>query len=129
MHRVSNGQRRRVDLLLSFLRNPKVVLLDEVTSDLDILTRQRLLAWLETQTKAKKMTVIFATHILDGMTEWASHLLFISPRKLRCFEALKDVPHWKQALKARPHSPLLWLSEKWLKEDEKAAQELSVAHL
>lgn len=113
MHRVSNGQRRRVDLMLSLgLKLPKLVLLDEVTSDLDILSRQRLLGWLKKQSQAKKMTVIFATHILDGMEQWASHLLFLSPGRVRAMEPMRTT------LK---RGPLLKTCEKWLLNDERSS--------
>jgi len=39
MHRVSDGQRRRVQLLLDLERPLRVVLLDEVTAELDVLAR------------------------------------------------------------------------------------------
>jgi CCR4-NOT complex subunit CAF16 len=92
MHRVSNGQRRRVDLLLSLMGLPQLVLLDEVSSDLDVVCRQNLLKWLKTQSRSKVMTILFATHILDGMHTWATHLLFLSPQKLRWFGKLSALP-------------------------------------
>ncbi|MEW6055235.1 MAG: ATP-binding cassette domain-containing protein [Bdellovibrionota bacterium] len=128
MHRVSNGQRRRVDLLLSFLNSPRLVLLDEVTSDLDILSRQRLLRWLKSKAIKRQMTTVFATHILDGMEDWATHLAFLSPvglsgegATLRTMGVLKRNKDFIEAKKKHPKAPLLWLCEKWLKEDERAA--------
>ena len=117
MHRVSNGQRRRVDLLLSFMTSPKLVLLDEVTSDLDILSRQDLLRWLKAETDAGRMTVIFATHILDGMHSWASHVAFLSPGRLRAMAEIDKLLLIDEARAKNPESPLLWLTEKWLRED------------
>ena len=46
MHAVSDGQRRRVQLLLGLMRPREVLLLDEVTTDLDLIARQDLLAFL-----------------------------------------------------------------------------------
>jgi CCR4-NOT complex subunit CAF16 len=109
MHRVSNGQRRRVDLLLTLIHQPRVLLLDEVTSDLDILGRQQLLRWLKKRTDEGRMSVILATHILDGMDRWASHVAFLSPGRLRHFGA-------------PPKSPLLETCEAWLEEDARVAR-------
>jgi len=77
MHRVSTGQRRRVDLLLALLADPKVLLLDEVTSDLDILCRIDLLEWLADRAAKDRKTIFLATHILDGLEKWADQLLFL----------------------------------------------------
>ena len=44
MHQVSDGQRRRVQLLLDLERTLRVILLDEVTAELDVLARADLLA-------------------------------------------------------------------------------------
>ncbi|MEA2698935.1 MAG: complex subunit, partial [Myxococcales bacterium] len=43
MNRVSDGQRRRVQLLLDLERPLRVILLDEVTAELDVLSRADLL--------------------------------------------------------------------------------------
>src|SRR6185312_8851234 len=49
MCRVSDGQRRRVQLMLGLLWPCKVLLLDEVTTDLDVIARGDLLAFLRAQ--------------------------------------------------------------------------------
>src|SRR5205809_1124534 len=49
MCRVSDGQRRRVQLLLGLLWPCEVLLLDEVTTDLDVIARGDLLAFLRAQ--------------------------------------------------------------------------------
>lgn len=117
MHAVSSGQRRRVDLLLSLLRPPKLFLLDEVTSELDILMRQELLAWLKTRCQEKKMTVVFATHILDGLEKWADQLVFLSPTPKS--ETLFHVRYSGSMKKALGAKPLLTLCNTWLKADKK----------
>ena len=47
MHQVSDGQRRRVQLCVGLLRPYKVLLLDEITVDLDVLGRADLLDYLK----------------------------------------------------------------------------------
>src|SRR4029078_6018590 len=49
MHRVSDGQRRRVQLLLDLERSLRLVLLDEVTAELDVLARADLLRFLRAE--------------------------------------------------------------------------------
>jgi CCR4-NOT complex subunit CAF16 len=81
MHRVSEGQRRRVQLLLALRRPVKLLLLDEVTSHLDVVARADLLQWLKIRRQSQAMTLIYTTHILDGLGDktgiWPTHIGFL----------------------------------------------------
>ena len=68
MHQVSDGQRRRVQLLLDLERTLRVILLDEVTAELDVLARADLLGFLREESAAG-VTVLYASHVLDGLEE------------------------------------------------------------
>jgi CCR4-NOT complex subunit CAF16 len=74
MSRVSDGQRRRVQLVLGLLRPKRVLLLDEVTTDLDVLARADLLAFLRDESEQGGATILYATHIFDGLETWATEL-------------------------------------------------------
>ncbi|KAJ0750789.1 putative ATPase, AAA-type, core, nucleoporin, nucleoporin, protein [Helianthus annuus] len=63
MHKVSDGQRRRVQICMSLLKEFKVLLLDEITIDLDVLARADLLTILEKECEERGATIIYATHI------------------------------------------------------------------
>jgi ABC-2 type transport system ATP-binding protein len=60
----SGGQRRRVDIALGIIHEPKVVFLDEPTSGLDPQSRAHM--WDEIRRlRAEGMTVFITTHYLD----------------------------------------------------------------
>jgi ABC-2 type transport system ATP-binding protein len=60
----SGGQRRRVDIALGIIHEPKVVFLDEPTSGLDPQSRAHM--WAEIRRlRAEGMTVFITTHYLD----------------------------------------------------------------
>ncbi|CCK70586.1 putative ATP-binding cassette family ATPase CAF16 KNAG_0E03270 [Huiozyma naganishii CBS 8797] len=77
MHRLSDGQKRRVQLAMGLLKPWRVLLLDEVTVDLDVIARSRLLEFLKMETQKRKCSVIYATHIFDGLAEWPDKVLHI----------------------------------------------------
>lgn len=54
MNRVSDGQRRRVQLFLGLVRPFEILLLDEVTVSLDVVVRQDLLRWLRRETEVSR---------------------------------------------------------------------------
>ncbi len=112
MHRVSDGQRRRVQVLLDLERTLRVVLLDEVTAELDVLARADLLAFLREESVARGLTVVYASHVFDGLADFATHVAFLSPGRLRWFSPTAD-------LLAAQSLPLRELAEKWMREDRR----------
>jgi len=75
---LSDGMLRRVQIALKLLRPAKVLLVDEVTADLDVAGRHALLAFLRDEAAAGA-AVLYCTHVLDGLEGWASHLLRLRP--------------------------------------------------
>lgn len=79
MHLVSSGQRRRVRLFLGLLKPFKIALIDEMTMDLDIITRIKFMEWLKKESIDNKACIIYATHIFDGLNDWPTHIAHIKP--------------------------------------------------
>ncbi|KAK6159779.1 hypothetical protein DH2020_003160 [Rehmannia glutinosa] len=83
MHKVSDGQRRRVQICMGLLKPFKVLLLDEITVDLDVLARADLLRFLKKECSERGSTIIYATHIFDGLEDWPSHIVYVARGKLQ----------------------------------------------
>ncbi|KAK4406780.1 ABC transporter I family member 20 [Sesamum angolense] len=83
MHKVSDGQRRRVQICMGLLKPFKVLLLDEITVDLDVLARADLLRFLKKECAERGVTIIYATHIFDGLEDWPSHIVYVANGKLQ----------------------------------------------
>lgn len=75
MHQLSDGQRRRVQIFIGLLRPVKLILLDEITNVLDITCRERLLTWLLNESITNKVTIVYSTHIFDGLNNWYTDIL------------------------------------------------------
>src|SRR5205814_6669716 len=82
MHEVSDGQRRRVQLLLGLVRPRDVLLLDEITTDLDLVARQDLLEFLREESEQRGTTILYATHIFDTLDRWATDLVYLVAGKV-----------------------------------------------
>jgi len=82
LHELSDGQRRRVQLFCKLLPERELVLLDEATNSLDVLSRASLLSFLREESEVRGCTVVFCTHIFDGLDGWATELAHLDGGKL-----------------------------------------------
>jgi CCR4-NOT complex subunit CAF16 len=114
MHRVSDGQRRRVQLLLGLMRVRRLLLLDEITTDLDLLARQDLLDFLRAESEASGVTVLYASHILDRLETWASHVCMMSGGRVERMVPLDEMAELVRARAAGASSPLYQAVHGWL---------------
>jgi CCR4-NOT complex subunit CAF16 len=110
MSRVSSGQRRRVQLVLGLLRPAEVLLLDEVTTDLDLLGRLDLLELLRAETVDRGATIILATHVFDRLDDWATELAHVARGRV--------VRHEPIARARAQGGSVLSVVEAWLREVE-----------
>lgn len=119
MHIVSDGERRRVQILLGLMNPFDVLLLDEVTVDLDVLVRADLLNFLKHETEVRGSTILYATHIFDGLNEWPTHMLHLRNGRVFLLKELNLIEDFHQIKqnKISYNSPLLQLVEKWLREE------------
>lgn len=66
---LSGGQRQRIMLARALIRKPKMLILDEPCSGLDINITKELYEMLAKLNRELKMTIIMATHDLDEMKQ------------------------------------------------------------
>ncbi|KAJ7525622.1 hypothetical protein O6H91_17G059500 [Diphasiastrum complanatum] len=91
MHKVSDGQCRRVQICMGLLHVFQVLLLDEVTVDLDVVARMDLLSFLMEECEQRGATVVYSTHIFDGLESWATHLAYVEDGKLKQTYTFPDI--------------------------------------
>ena len=122
MHQVSDGQRRRVQLAYGLMVPYSVLLLDEITVDLDVLGRADLMGFLRQECEERQVTIVYATHIFDGLEQFATHVAFVAGGQLRFCKPMEEI----EGLKDREPGALLATVEVWLrKEAEIKKQELA----
>lgn len=126
MNRVSAGQRRRVQLLVELLYEKPLLLLDEVTSDLDIVVRADLLNFLKDETKARGVCVFYATHVLDGMEEWATHLTAMERGKIKHSSPIGNLEELNKLKASGHYSPVYRLVERWIRDNDDSKEKNQV---
>ncbi|KAL2816387.1 P-loop containing nucleoside triphosphate hydrolase protein [Aspergillus cavernicola] len=118
MHAVSDGERRRVQLAMGLIRPWQVLLLDEITVDLDLLSRSNFLAFLKRETESRPCTIVYATHILDNLAQWPTHLVHMHLGNVRQWGPIEKFSD--EAPETSQNSHLGEIVLKWLKEDLQA---------
>ncbi|RDW89309.1 ABC transporter-4 [Coleophoma cylindrospora] len=117
MHAVSDGERRRVQLAMGLIRPWRILLLDEITVDLDLLSRSNFLGFLKQETEKRQCTIVYATHILDNLAEWPTHLVHMSLGKVKEWGSMEtfDVQGKREYDSGNSRLGMLVLG--WLKDD------------
>jgi CCR4-NOT complex subunit CAF16 len=104
---------------MGLLRPWTVLLLDEVTVDLDVLVRSELLDFLRRESESRECTIVYCTHIFDGLAGWPTHLLKISLGKVMAFDSVTEIDRIsKSEGYGSANSALYEVCLAWLKEDK-----------
>lgn len=112
MHKVSDGQRRRVQICMGLLVPFQVLLLDEITVDLDVVARMDLLSFFVDECEERGATLIYATHIFDGLETWATDIAYVEDGKLKRAQPIKELPEFLPPSEAKN---LIQVVEPWLR--------------
>ena len=73
-HELSGGMKQRILLALAVLLSPQVVILDEPTTALDILTQRAIIDVLNDMQRQLRFSIIFISHDLSLAAEMADHV-------------------------------------------------------
>jgi len=112
---ISDGQRRRVQLLATLAEEKEVYVLDEITTDLDLYAREGLLNFLKKETEQKGSTIFYATHIFDSLADWATDMVHFSKAQVVKCCKMEDLKEYNDLVKTGTRCPLYTLMKEWVR--------------
>lgn len=79
---LSKGQQKKFELVMELSHNPKLIIMDEPTANLDPLVRNEFLDILQEHIEKEDATVFYSTHITSDLDKVADYLVFIFEGKV-----------------------------------------------
>lgn len=86
---LSGGQQQRMQIAREIARKPKLYILDEPTTGLDVESSEKLLAYLREKTE-EGATVLISSHDLTLVERYVEKLLFIDEHQQKFFGSMKS---------------------------------------
>ena len=81
-HQVSGGQQQRVALAMAFACRPRLIVLDEPTTGLDVTTQRRVLDTVRGLCRSYQVAAVYITHDLAVVAEIANHVAVLYAGRL-----------------------------------------------
>ena len=123
MNKISDGQRRRIQLCLALRKSIRLLLLDEVTSHLDVVARADFLSWLKQTSQnegpSQGFTIVYTTHILDGLWDgniqgsWPTHVVFMPVGGAPTVTPFDKIPE----IASKAAHSLTHMTEQWIRKN------------
>lgn len=73
-HNFSGGQRQRILIAMAMLTDPKLIIADEPTTSLDVITQMEILNLLEKIKYEKKLSLILITHNFSVVSNYSNYV-------------------------------------------------------
>ncbi len=103
-HRLSFGEKKKVSLATALVLKPELLILDEPTANLDLVSRRGLIDTINELSRAGT-TVIISTHDAEAIPELADRIVIISHGEKLCEGKTGDVLQDKKMLEASGLEP------------------------
>src|SRR3989338_6884246 len=88
---LSSGMHKRLDVACAILHDPKLLILDEPTEDLDPMLRKEILNLLKKINKEKNVTIIMTSHLLEEIEHICTRLAILHDKSILISGTLNEL--------------------------------------
>ena len=79
---LSGGQQQKLNVFLAIIHKPEIVILDEISTGLDISAREEIIGYIDEITTKEKMTTILISHQMAEIERLCSRIIVLSKGKI-----------------------------------------------
>jgi peptide/nickel transport system ATP-binding protein len=90
-HQLSGGQQQRVQLALAFILRPKVIVMDEPTTALDVTTQSLVLQTVKTLCQSYGVSAVYVSHDLGVVQELADKVIVLYSGRVQEVASLETI--------------------------------------
>lgn len=88
---LSGGQQQKLNVFLAIAHNPELVILDEISTGLDILAREEIVGYVDKITREKKMTTILISHHMSEIETLCDRVIILSQGKIKAEDTIQNI--------------------------------------
>lgn len=88
---LSGGQQQKLNVLLAIVHTPELVILDEISTGLDILAREEIVGYVDKITREKKMTTILISHHMSEIETLCDRVIILSKGEIRAEDSIVNI--------------------------------------
>jgi len=89
----SGGMKRKLDIAAALMNNPEILIMDEPTAGLDILTRNSIINLLKKINREEK-TIVFTSHYISEMEDICDKIIFLKEKKIAFSGRKEDLTNY-----------------------------------
>ena len=79
---LSGGQNQKLNLILSIIHKPKLIILDEITTGLDISTKKKIVDYIDKISRSEKITLLIVSHNIDEVLKLSERIIYLKEGKV-----------------------------------------------
>ncbi|KHO46598.1 MAG: antibiotic transport system ATP-binding protein [archaeon GW2011_AR3] len=95
---LSGGMKKRLDIACAIVHNPKILILDEPTADMDPILRVQMWDVMENINR-RGTTIIVASHFLSELEHFCDRIVFLHTRKVAFFGTTSEFRQFHSKIK------------------------------
>ncbi|WP_342268802.1 ABC transporter ATP-binding protein [Spiroplasma endosymbiont of Aspidapion aeneum] len=103
LNRLSGGQKQRFNAMLAVLNNPKIVILDELTTGLDMKLQFKLIDFFKKSTIEEGQTLLIVSHMPEEVEQLCTRLIIIGDKKVLLDEKTENLFKKKISIRSLMH--------------------------
>jgi len=89
---ISGGEAQKLNILLALINKPKIIFLDELTTGLDIVSRNIILEFIERYIKERaNSTMVIITHMPNEIKKFCNKIVLMKNGRIEWVYSLKDL--------------------------------------